>query len=250
MEIEQKIYGLKQYAGIPESLKEKFVNEPLLPSFLTSPFYASLGALLIILGLMLLLGLWSRVSLVRDGPDVYGADDRVDPHQAGSGVSSLGMHIALICGALVLSKYNRFFHHQLMNDSTKSAPKAGSMRDALNRRRFLQAAATASAGLMLAKPTRALAQEKSSDLRIAICGLGAQGKVLIDATLKIPGIKFVAVCDIWEYARKYGQRLLKKRGTRSMRTRISRTCSRRKKTSRRSSWRRRISGMRRSRMRV
>lgn len=99
-----------------------------------------------------------------------------------------------------------------MNDSTKSAPKAGGVRDALNRRRFLQAAATASAGLMLAKPTRALAQEKSSDLRIAICGLGAQGKVLIDATLKIPGIKFVAVCDIWEYARKYGQRLLKKEG--------------------------------------
>lgn len=108
VEIEQKIYGLKQYAGIPESLKEKFVNEPLLPSFLTSPFYASLGALLIILGLMLLLGLWSRVSLFAMGLMYTALTIGLILIKQDPGVSSLGVHIALICGALVLSKYNRF----------------------------------------------------------------------------------------------------------------------------------------------
>lgn len=31
----------------------------------------------------------------------------------------------------------------------------------------------------------------------------------MEAALHIPGIRFKAVCDIWEYRRKYGQRYLK-----------------------------------------
>jgi predicted dehydrogenase len=93
-----------------------------------------------------------------------------------------------------------------MSDPNSSAPLWG-------RRRFLQTAGMAGAALVLARPTRVIgAPASAEELRIALMGLGAEGKVLIDATLKIPGVKFVAICDVWEYARKYGQRLLKKEG--------------------------------------
>ena len=40
-------------------------------------------------------------------------------------------------------------------------------------------------------------------LNIALVGAGAQGQVLTDAMLRIPGLRFRAVCDIWE---QYNQR--------------------------------------------
>jgi len=52
---------------------------------------------------------------------------------------------------------------------------------------------------------------KLSDLNVALIGVGAQGDVLLNAMLKIPNIRFVAVCDIWkEYNLKKAARLLKK----------------------------------------
>jgi len=36
------------------------------------------------------------------------------------------------------------------------------------------------------------------ELNIALIGAGAQGQVLTDAMLRIPGLRFRAVCDIWE----------------------------------------------------
>ncbi len=36
-----------------------------------------------------------------------------------------------------------------------------------------------------------------AQLNVALIGAGAQGSVLLDAMLKIPGLRFRAVCDIW-----------------------------------------------------
>jgi predicted dehydrogenase len=48
---------------------------------------------------------------------------------------------------------------------------------------------------------------------VALLGAGAQGQVLMNACLKIPGIRFKAVCDIWkEYNQKRVYRLLGKYG--------------------------------------
>ncbi|MCY3017977.1 MAG: Gfo/Idh/MocA family oxidoreductase, partial [Planctomycetota bacterium] len=50
------------------------------------------------------------------------------------------------------------------------------------------------------------------DLNIALIGAGRQGReCLMEAILKIPNIKFKAVCDMWEYNRNYAVRGLKKR---------------------------------------
>lgn len=70
----------------------------------------------------------------------------------------------------------------------------------------------AAAGLALAAPGRVKAQASGGvdDLHIALIGLGAQGRVLLDAMLNIPGLHFQAVCDIWDYSRTYGVRKIHK----------------------------------------
>jgi len=77
------------------------------------------------------------------------------------------------------------------------------------------------AGLTLAGPalTRsAFAQaggepgRNPGELNVALIGAGAQGRVLLESCLRIPGIRFKAVCDIWEYSQRYASRFLKKYG--------------------------------------
>lgn len=44
---------------------------------------------------------------------------------------------------------------------------------------------------------------KLSEINVALLGAGAQGEVLLSAMLKVPGLRFRAVCDIWtEYNQK------------------------------------------------
>jgi thiosulfate dehydrogenase (quinone) large subunit len=98
VEIEQKVYGFQYYHAVPESLKTKFSEEPLLPTFLTTPFYTVLGPLLLLLGGALLLGVFTRLSLygmgllycfLTVGLILIGQDQ---------GVSWLAAHIVLVVG--------------------------------------------------------------------------------------------------------------------------------------------------------
>lgn len=77
----------------------------------------------------------------------------------------------------------------------------------------MQTSLAAGAGALLSQTQNASAQKPASDeLNIAVIGVGAQGRVLINAMLPIPKLKFRAVCDVWEYSRQYGQRYLMKYG--------------------------------------
>ena len=68
----------------------------------------------------------------------------------------------------------------------------------IDRRGFLRSTAAAGAGLALAPMvTSRAASGKPDDINIALLGAGAEGQVLMTAILKIPGIRFKAVCDIW-----------------------------------------------------
>lgn len=86
-------------------------------------------------------------------------------------------------------------------------------RRAIGRRDFLASTASLGVGFMLAQsaPGQQMieASKGSHELNVALIGCGAQGKVLMDAAMRIPGIRFKAVCDIWEYNRRYGERRLK-----------------------------------------
>ena len=83
----------------------------------------------------------------------------------------------------------------------------------ISRRQFMQSVAAAGTGLLLTD--RGFAQTKrtksgTDDINIALIGAGAEGRVLTEAMLRIPGIRFKAVCDVWDYSLNYTTNYLKK----------------------------------------
>lgn len=83
---------------------------------------------------------------------------------------------------------------------------------ALSRRDFVKSAAAAGAALMVTVPgwAQSAASQPVQELRVAIIGPGSQGRNLLTQCLKIPGIRFVAVCDVWPYHQQYAANILKK----------------------------------------
>jgi len=80
----------------------------------------------------------------------------------------------------------------------------------INRRSFLRSSAAVSAGLALTPSLFAQTQGGANDLNVALIGAGAEGQILVESSLVIPGIRFKAVCDIWAtYNRKRVSRRLK-----------------------------------------
>jgi thiosulfate dehydrogenase [quinone] large subunit len=99
---------LSRYHAVPQVLQDKFALEPLLPSFLLKPFYALLGPSLIILGITLLLGLCTRISLVLQGVLYIALTIGLMLINQNDGATFLGIHIVLVAMALVLVDNNRF----------------------------------------------------------------------------------------------------------------------------------------------
>ncbi len=90
----------------------------------------------------------------------------------------------------------------------------------LSRRDFLKTTASASLGTALTGSALAgtasrgsqAEAESTDELRVALIGAGEQGRILIESCLRIPGIRFQAICDIWEYSQRYASRYLQKYG--------------------------------------
>ena len=108
IEIEQKVYGLSYYQGVPDVLRTSFAGQPLLPGFLTTPFYAVLGYVLILLGITLLVGIKTRWTLVAMGILYTVLSVGLILIKQDAGVAWLAIHVGLIAFALQLEKYNRF----------------------------------------------------------------------------------------------------------------------------------------------
>ncbi len=83
---------------------------------------------------------------------------------------------------------------------------------AMTRRDFLRAAGAAGVGMMAAGSAlgQAAGGGGGDELRLAIIGPGSQGRNLLINCLRIPGVRFTAVCDIWEYHQRYAANILKK----------------------------------------
>ncbi len=86
-------------------------------------------------------------------------------------------------------------------------------KDGMDRRSFLKSTAAVGAGLAMFPNVMTRAAAGTEDINIALLGAGAEGQVLMNAMLKIPGIRFKAVCDIWEaYNQRRVSRLLARYG--------------------------------------
>ena len=103
-----KYYSLTNYSGIPPSLKDRFTNEPLLPKFGLTAFDHLLGPAFILSGVMLLLGLGTRLSLFLMALIYVALTIGLILIKQDDGISWLGIHIALVAFALTLVKHNKF----------------------------------------------------------------------------------------------------------------------------------------------
>ncbi len=103
-----KSYALANYAGMATSLRDKFAHEPLMPKFALVAFDRMLGPAFILTGIMLLLGLGTRVSLLAQGLIYVALTVGLVLIDQNDGVAWLGIHVALVAGAFVLAQNNRF----------------------------------------------------------------------------------------------------------------------------------------------
>ncbi|MBN2019318.1 MAG: Gfo/Idh/MocA family oxidoreductase [Sedimentisphaerales bacterium] len=84
--------------------------------------------------------------------------------------------------------------------------------NAINRRQFIRSTAAVGAGLIFSPEIIAQTQagDKPDDINVAIIGVGDQGRILLESAVKIPGIRFRALCDIWTaYNQQNQSRFLK-----------------------------------------
>lgn len=103
-----KTYALANYAGIPAAFKDKFAHEPLFPKFALVAFDKMLGPAFILTGLMLLIGLGTRLSLLAQAILYIALTVGLVLIDQPDGVAYLGIHIGLVAAALMLAEHNRF----------------------------------------------------------------------------------------------------------------------------------------------
>src|SRR3984885_6541653 len=103
-----KSYALANYAGIPVGLRDKFAHDPLFPKFALTLFDKMLGPAFILTGIMLIIGLGTRVSLLVQGLLFIALTVGLVLIDQNDGVAYLGIHIGLVAAAFLLVQHNRF----------------------------------------------------------------------------------------------------------------------------------------------
>jgi thiosulfate dehydrogenase [quinone] large subunit len=103
-----KSYAFANYQGMPASMADKFAHEPLFPKFVLVAFDRMLGPAFILTGIMLLIGLGTRISLLAQGLLFIALTVGLVLIDQNDGVAYLGIHIGLVAGAFLLAQHNRF----------------------------------------------------------------------------------------------------------------------------------------------
>jgi len=103
-----KSYALANYAGIPAAFRDRFANEPLFPKFALTLFDHVLGPAFILTGIMLLIGLGTRISLLVQGLLFVALTVGLVLIDQNDGVAWLGIHVGLVAAAFLLARHNRF----------------------------------------------------------------------------------------------------------------------------------------------
>ncbi len=103
-----KFYALSNYAGVPAALRDRFSHEPMLPKFALTAFDYMLGPAFILIGIMLLIGLGTRLSLLAQAVLYVALTVGLVLINQPDGVAYLGIHIGLVAAAFVLAEHNKF----------------------------------------------------------------------------------------------------------------------------------------------
>lgn len=103
-----KIYALTHMHGIPATMYDNFLGEPLIPAFALTIYNLVLAPLLLILGVMILLGVALRCSLFAMGLVYTSLTFGLILLGQDGGVAWLGTHVLLIVAALLFVQHDRF----------------------------------------------------------------------------------------------------------------------------------------------
>lgn len=101
-------YSFANYYENMRHMAEGITGASFLPLWATKTFAHSLGYLLIALGVLILLGVKTRCTLVVAGLVYVGLSFGLMAVQEAEGVAWLGVHVIMIAMALVLVRHNRF----------------------------------------------------------------------------------------------------------------------------------------------
>jgi thiosulfate dehydrogenase [quinone] large subunit len=103
-----KSYSLANYVGIPTGLRDKFAHDPMFPKLALTLFDRMLGPAFIVTGIMLIIGLGTRLSLMIQGLLFIALTVGLVLIDQNDGVAYLGIHIGLVAAAFLLVQHNRF----------------------------------------------------------------------------------------------------------------------------------------------
>jgi thiosulfate dehydrogenase [quinone] large subunit len=110
-EVESKVYGFSHYHGMAPSLEEGLRAQPLMPGWMLTAYGYALGPALIILGITLLLGIATRLTLflmglvyisLTVGMILLGGQNEI------LGTAMLGVHVIMIALALKWAEHDRW----------------------------------------------------------------------------------------------------------------------------------------------
>ena len=107
----EKAYSMDFYKGVPDAWAGQLQDQPLMIGFMYKLFDKALGPVLILMGLTILLGVGSRISLMAQGLLYVGLTwglILIGGPQGAAGAAQLGVHIVLIVMALHFIKHDRF----------------------------------------------------------------------------------------------------------------------------------------------
>jgi len=101
-------YSLQNYSDNMTRMAQGITGASFLPLWATKSFAFVLGYALIVLGAALLLGLRTRTTLFLTGLVYVALSFGLMAVQESEGVAWLGVHVAMLAGALALVRHNRF----------------------------------------------------------------------------------------------------------------------------------------------
>lgn len=100
-------YSFANYAQNMGRMAEGITGASFLPLWATRPFAHSIGYILVALGVLLLLGVKSRLTLFATGLVYVALSFGLMAVQEGEGIAWLAVHIIMIVGALLLVRHER-----------------------------------------------------------------------------------------------------------------------------------------------
>lgn len=101
-------YSTANYAENMSRMAQGITGASFLPLWMTRSFAFSLGYVLTILGVLLLLGVKTRLTLFVTGLVYVGLSFGMMAVQESEGIAWLGMHVVMFAAALALVRYNRW----------------------------------------------------------------------------------------------------------------------------------------------